>query len=90
MAEKEYIERNALLASKNWLALQPLDKAYAISTIFDQPVADVIEVRHGHWIYFTGIHGYKQCKCSECLVSYGTIDTPYCPNCGAKMDEEDA
>lgn len=44
--------------------------------------------KHGHWIYFIGLNGCKQCKCSECLVSYGNMDTPYCPNCGAKMDEE--
>ena len=50
------------------------------------PTADVVEVRHGHWIYWRDADGFKQCKCSECIISYGCIDTPYCPNCGAKMD----
>jgi len=43
---------------------------------------------HGHWIYHRDRNGIKSCKCSECLTSYGCIDTPYCPNCGAKMDQE--
>lgn len=44
-------------------------------------------VVHAHWIYFRGLNGFKQCKCSECLTSYGCLDTPRCPNCGAHMDE---
>ena len=38
----------------------------------------------GHWIY-KRMRGIKTCKCSECLTSYGCMDTPYCPNCGADM-----
>ena len=30
-------------------------------------------------------NGMKRCKCSNCLTSYGYLDTPYCPNCGRKM-----
>ena len=30
-------------------------------------------------------NGMKRCKCSNCLTSYGCLDTPYCPNCGRKM-----
>lgn len=57
--------------------------------------ADVVEVKHGAWkekvddwdgVYYT---------CSVCRCDWTTIDgTPqennmkYCPNCGAKMDEE--
>jgi hypothetical protein len=38
-----------------------------------------------HWIYYYE-DGVKRCKCSECATSYGCFDTPYCPNCGARMD----
>ena len=55
----------------------------------DQPTADVEEVKHGEWIYFYDTKGIKRCKCSECITSYGCLDTPYCPNCGAKMDKND-
>ena len=41
----------------------------------------------GEWIYWRE-NGIKRCKCSRCLTSYGCLDTPYCPNCGAKMDRE--
>lgn len=43
--------------------------------------------RKGKWIYWRE-GGFKQCKCSECLTSYGCMDTPYCPNCGADMRGE--
>ena len=42
----------------------------------------------GHWIY-KRMRGIKTCKCSECLTSYGCMDTPYCPNCGADMRGEE-
>lgn len=41
------------------------------------------EPKRGDWIYDTD----GNCKCSECLVSYGRLNTPYCPNCGAEMTE---
>ncbi len=40
--------------------------------------------RKAKWIYWRE-KGTKQCKCSKCKVSYGCMDTPYCPNCGRKM-----
>lgn len=63
------------------------------------PAADVTEVRHGRWIadkedvewgnYFI------RYRCSECKERphfskdrYTFIRSPYCPNCGAKMDKE--
>ncbi len=49
--------------------------------------ADVAEVRHGRWISTGAI----SCKCSDCgklqLKSHAD-DSNYCPNCGARMDEE--
>ena len=52
------------------------------------PTVDAIPVRHGKWIRWRDLNGIKRGKCSECIVSYGNMDTPYCPNCGAKMDAE--
>lgn len=46
------------------------------------PTADVTEVRHGEWV-----HGECVSHCSECGVeTYPENITPYCPNCGARMD----
>lgn len=50
------------------------------------PTVDAKPVRHGKWIRYRDLNGIKRCKCSECIVSYGNMDTPYCPNCGAIMD----
>lgn len=42
--------------------------------------------RRAEWIYWReNGNGMKRCKCSNCLTSYGCLDTPYCPNCGRKM-----
>ena len=59
----------------------------------NEPTADVVEVKHGHWIddiqkittvagvECNGLVGYK---CSLCGRREGSKE-PYC-NCGAKMD----
>ena len=86
MAEKEYIEREE---AKKVLAF---DYAYAAAKLLDTvPTADVTEIRRGKW--YDG-----RCTCcgwempDRCSY-YGYDDepwerTPYCPNCGAKMDKE--
>ena len=61
------------------------------------PAADVVEVVHGRWIpleydgYADGNPVWDLWECSECQEEHsGDEDTltPYCPNCGAKMDGE--
>lgn len=54
------------------------------------PSADVQPVRHGYWIDVDDelISG----RCSVCgweshLYEDDVVGMPYCPNCGAKMDE---
>ena len=67
--------------------MTPIMKIYnVIGLVEDQPTAEVVEVKHGEWIYFYDTKGIKRCKCSECITSYGCLDTPYCPSCGAKME----
>lgn len=53
------------------------------------PTLDVEPVKHGHWI-FGATKGHSWMKCSECLKSQNgqTACFTYCPDCGAKMDEE--
>lgn len=67
----------------------------AEDAIDDLPSADVAPVRHGRWSLDTAhteeIYAHPV-KCSVCgrteVLGYETL-TPYCPNCGAKMDEEE-
>lgn len=77
---KEYIERAVAL---DVVKRTSGDYVAAWSEIVHLPAADVAEVRHGRWIE-KAPHPY----CSECFVECRD-KTPYCPNCGARMDKED-
>lgn len=62
------------------------------SIVDSQPTVDAVPVRHGKWIHevrytIDSLHSYQQYRCSECGMTYIT-NTKYCPNCGARMDEE--
>lgn len=48
---------------------------------------EVVEVVHGRWIWIGGYRYTTVSQCSECLAKYD-FQSPYCPNCGAKMDGE--
>lgn len=63
------------------------------------PSADIVEVRHGRWIYHECVSSHDGCKsgysCSICnaFVDEEVFDTDefhkaFCGNCGAKMDGE--
>lgn len=56
-----------------------------------QPTADVAPVKHGRWIKQENYPGTYS-KCSECDQRVGGYAPNYkfCPNCGAKMDQEEA
>lgn len=49
--------------------------------------------RRGKWEWeirttIDSMHSYQQYRCSECDMTYIT-HTNFCPNCGAKMEEDD-
>lgn len=54
------------------------------------PTADVVEVVHGEWeLAGEQFHIEKVYLCTACrnYEAWGEYEkTPYCPNCGAKMD----
>lgn len=69
----------------------------AISACEKFPAADVEPVRHGRWISWEDAGNFipspDRHECSVChdaaqvLVNGIELLSPYCPNCGAKMDE---
>ena len=77
-----------------------IGKFQVLDIIFDQPAADVEEVRHGEWIddvddVYWGNYIVKQ-HCSRCGFTphfdreKELFDlSRYCPNCGANMDRRD-
>lgn len=94
MAEKKYIEQEAIekiicdicetkllcCPSRDFTDCEPKELLKAI------PNADVVEIRHGHWESLYWAFDYY--RCSECGFEQKLEEFPYCPNCGAKMDEE--
>lgn len=58
-----------------------------------QPTVDAVPVRHGRWVDHEEMHPEWNNteiwhRCSECGYETAHSKTPYCPNCGARMDEE--
>ena len=93
MAEKEYIEREALVER---LKKEECDCEW-LWTIVDSPAADVAPVKHGHWKKSKGyerptengfVHDDRYvCDCCGWGCCCETkLDFNFCPNCGAKMD----
>lgn len=64
----------------------------AASCVYNLSAADVVPVRHGQWEQDEIAHGLNVWLCSACGQPTQLLDgdvsakTPYCPNCGAKMD----
>lgn len=86
MAEKEYIEREAI-KSKKIYSEERHEYVVPVAEIDWTISADVAPVRHGRWVKGKRnvlIHWH----CSACRECY-FLDVPnakYCPHCGAKMD----
>lgn len=51
--------------------------------VMELPTTDAVPVKRGKWTV-TPIY----IKCSECGESFMLMPQNYCPNCGARMDEE--
>ena len=93
----EYIEREAAI---DVIMSDPPDAHYPhwyADKIKSIPAADVAPVRHGRWIEPSRLYyGAKQYECSLCWPEAFwykhriTEKYPCCPNCGAKMDLEEA
>ena len=69
------------------------DMTHAIFYAHIAPTVDAVPVRHGKWIHevrytIDSLHSYQQYRCSECGMTYIT-NTKYCPNCGARMVEDE-
>ena len=94
---KEYIERERLKEAFNadLQTLQTLDEHtmdLILIEIDEAPAADVAEVRHGRWERVSTASGIiSRVRCSVCAGTQPLTfeNMPYCPTCGARMDEED-
>ena len=101
----DYISREALIdrLSKNLSACNPgtfseMCYADAIETVKHLPAADVAPVRHGRCKksdgkdeWYTYYYTCVECGANMMVADsdYHDVSPNYCPNCGAKMDEEE-
>lgn len=90
MAEKEYIERGAVLHELLYAMCGTGYQSRAMDAVHFVPAADVVEVRHGEWIVTKTEFGWNSAEypteytCSVCGRTEPQKE-PYC-HCGAKMD----
>lgn len=96
MAEKEYIEREALcyqLEKQATIDGQPRAIKRATKIVANFPAADVVERKTGKWIDYTE-DSFVECPfCHSATNCDGEIsELHYCFNCGAQMigGDEDA
>ena len=79
-----------------WLESDSLDNDDTNTVLYsidEQPTVDAEPVRHGYWIEHEyaeeeNDHLVSNYACSACH-SWERYVSNYCPNCGAKMDEEE-
>lgn len=90
----EYIKREDVLRKAKpklrWDGFSyTFDEFIPVDDVFKIPIADVVEVVHGRWIYKNtcGPNTGKY-HCSVCdKIPRSLCMENYCPNCGAKMDK---
>lgn len=91
----EYIDRavclSILRAKANMAVLMGAAPYFekAAQMLEKLPAADVAPVVHGVWVCVNKIDPISGYRCSKCRRRVGFDLTPYCPNCGAKMDGGD-
>lgn len=73
----EYIECSAAIEAAKHAWAKGLEPSQYIEAL---PAADVAPLVHARWI-----KGASNSYCPKCFVECRD-ETPFCPNCGAKMD----
>lgn len=86
----EYISKAAVLdtmdrANLMWYFDTEGDYQELLGDIKRIPVADVQPVKHGRWLLKFDGDIYEYRECSKC-GNTGSCETPYCAQCGARMD----
>lgn len=94
------INADEIQYTKDWVVTDKIPKVggYKAKAIYRvtkeeidaMPTVDAVPVVHGRWIYHPDWQADGECgyECSECGRGV-EVDYAYCPNCGAKMNEED-
>lgn len=90
----EYINRGTAIAKLTALEVTEPNATMtdAKRVLADIPAADVAPVVHGRWGTgrFNLETGNYEEQCTRCRNFSKEYGKPYCPNCGAKMNEKEA
>ena len=75
------------------ISRESMTKLLSVITVVDNaPTVDAQPIIHAEWkqINKNEVNVIPQWKCSECGAEFKCFDMDFefCPNCGAKMDEE--
>lgn len=90
----DYIKREDALEQFDYYDLGEYLTTQIRGMLMDVPSADVAPVRHGRWIELAMKGEFKCSVCGRGSKSENTFQLiptvywNYCPNCGARMDEE--
>lgn len=66
-------------------------RCFDTTRLYEIPTVDAVPVRHGHWIVEWETDDTRMLRCSKCRMIFNVgkgRDGNYCPECGARMDEE--
>lgn len=91
MAEKEYIERDAVLDELLYAMCGTGYQSRAMDAVHFVPAADVAPVVHSEWVMIP-VNGVARYRCGniDCcrLMPFGCSpgELGFCPHCGARMD----
>ncbi len=86
---KKYIEHEEVLRRLIWAS----SEEEAIIIVRRMPAADVAPVVHGAWGEWENGAGYYCTVCGKDALCDGVeqeVLSNYCPNCGARMDDENS
>ena len=98
--KREEIRRAYEKLARSYMHGEPYIADWKLDEMIEElPASDVVPVRHGQWIDNIESGEYLCSACNENALSfrkdtiygvnlYEVCLTDYCPNCGAKMDEE--
>ncbi len=89
LSPTEYITKAAAQAAWGNIRLTCEEFEQLDDAIDSIPPADVEPVRRGTWEIIDPFDDHEIVKCSECGYVM-ELETPYCPHCGAKMEDENA
>ena len=92
--EKRLIDANALMEEAHWVIRSDGTRVFVIHAedVDNAQTVDAVEVVHGRWIEKVDMVASYLAGCEELFYECSACNTPnfgespYCPNCGAKMD----